>query len=163
MFNVVYLSLGSNIGDRYQNLQDSLELLEEHRAIQIRQSSSVYETLPVGYTDQPLFLNMVTEIGTLLTPEELLQVLQEIELKCGRIRDIRWGPRTIDLDILLYNSINMQKEHLIIPHPRMKERAFVLEPLAEIAPELIIPGESKSVSQLVRSSKGVGVHKWMSK
>lgn len=101
--------------------------------------SSIYETAPVGYTDQADFLNVVISVATELDAHELLEACQGIEHELGRVRDIRWGPRTVDIDILLYNNDNIETESLIVPHPRMHERAFVLIPLLEIAPAVVHP------------------------
>lgn len=141
--NRAYLSLGSNMGDRMDLLQKAVRLLHEHEAVGVEAVSSIYETDPVGLIDQPAFLNIVVEITTSLTPEGLLQICREIEESLDRVRVIRWGPRTIDLDILLYNHDNIETETLTVPHPRMQERAFVLVPLAEIAPDIAtgtVPG-----------------------
>ncbi|WP_010531193.1 2-amino-4-hydroxy-6-hydroxymethyldihydropteridine diphosphokinase [Lentibacillus jeotgali] len=134
----IYLALGSNIEPREKYLTRALEALNAHRQITIIKKSSIYQTDPVGYTDQAEFLNMVIELDTSLLPMELLDVCQAIEKQLGRRREIRFGPRTIDLDILMYNQENRETERLILPHPRMLERAFVLIPLGEIAPELTI-------------------------
>ncbi|ARF14205.1 2-amino-4-hydroxy-6-hydroxymethyldihydropteridine diphosphokinase [Sporosarcina ureae] len=130
--NNAYLSLGSNIGDRLEHLQHAVQLLNEHSSINVLQVSSVYETEPVGLTEQAKFLNVVVRLETTLEATELLSACQSIENKLGRMRKIRWGPRTVDLDILLYNEEHIQLENLIIPHLRMQERAFVLVPLVEI-------------------------------
>lgn len=135
--NRAYIGLGSNLGDREQYLLHALERIEKNPKITITKVSSIYETFPVGITEQPLFLNMVIEIETSYTPIDLLNVLQKIEAEHGRRREIKWGPRTLDLDILLYNQENMKSERLIIPHPRMQERGFVLIPLHEINPTLV--------------------------
>lgn len=134
--NTAYISIGSNIGDRLHHLKESVRILHSHERIEVAKVSSIYETAPVGYTDQADFLNLVVGIGTSLNPFELLAACQEIENVLGRVRDIRWGPRTVDLDILLYNKDNIEAENLLVPHPRMGERAFVLVPLLEIAPEI---------------------------
>ncbi len=136
MDNVAFLSLGTNIGDRLQYLHGAVQALWEHPNITVEDISSIYETEPVGYLDQANFLNAVLKISTSLSPHELLDVTQGIELQLGRKREIKWGPRTIDLDILLYNDENMETEKLIIPHPRMYERAFVLIPLKELGVEV---------------------------
>lgn len=144
--NSAFIALGSNIEPREEYLRIALEsLAEDSSFIYIRKKSSVYETAPVGYTDQSDFLNMVIEIDTSLSSFDLLQFCQKVERKLGRDRTIRFGPRTIDLDILMYNQENSELESLIIPHPRMHERAFVLIPLDEIAPDLIIPTWGKRV------------------
>ena len=125
----------------------------------MRQVSSIYETDPVGYVDQDAFLNIVVELETSLTPHELLKKCNEIEAELGRTREIHWGPRTVDLDILLYNEENMKTENLIIPHPRMTERGFVLIPLVEINPDLIEPRTNRSFMEFAHSLKE-GVHLW---
>ena len=127
-----YLSAGSNLGDRKQNLTYALASLEKQTTI--RQVSSFFETEPVGYGNQPWFLNLAIEIETCLTPPELLNLCQEIEKSCGRIRTFPNAPRTLDLDILLFEDRVMNDKDLILPHPRLPERRFVLEPLAQIAP-----------------------------
>ena len=129
-----YVSLGSNVGDRLGFLRRAVAMLGEHEAIEVLRTSSVYETDPVGYVDQPPFLNAVAEIETSLSPHELLDACQAIEAALGRVRTVRWGPRTIDLDIALIDDLAIDDERLTVPHPRMAERAFVLVPLAEIAP-----------------------------
>ncbi|GGN63392.1 MULTISPECIES: 2-amino-4-hydroxy-6-hydroxymethyldihydropteridine diphosphokinase [Oceanobacillus] len=145
--NKVYIALGTNIEPRDFYLSEALNLLEAHESIAIQQRSSIYETEPVGYLDQADFLNMVIEIQTLLEPIELLDTTQGIEEKLGRTRDIRFGPRTIDLDILLYNQENSTVDRLTLPHPRMSERAFVLVPLAEIAGDVILPDTGNTVRE----------------
>lgn len=138
-----YIALGSNIGDKERNLTAALKLLKEVKdKIQITGISNIYETEPVGYIGQDNFLNMVCRIYTSLKPLELLFVLQEIEIKLGRKRDIRWGPRTLDLDLLLYDNINICSERLTVPHPRMFERAFVLVPLRDVFPFEQITGRT---------------------
>ncbi|CDQ21803.1 2-amino-4-hydroxy-6-hydroxymethyldihydropteridine diphosphokinase [Halobacillus karajensis] len=137
--NEAYIALGSNITPRENFLKDAIILLKEHKEINIEQKSAVYETAPVGYTEQNDFLNMVIRINTGLSPSELLQYCQEIERVLGRKRLVKWGPRTIDLDILLYNNENMNAEHLTIPHPHMHERAFVMVPLADLDPKTYLP------------------------
>ncbi|MEK4254080.1 2-amino-4-hydroxy-6-hydroxymethyldihydropteridine diphosphokinase [Ureibacillus sp. FSL K6-2830] len=133
MVNDVYLSLGTNLGDRENNLKSAIDLLQRKEGIRIKKISPIYETAPVGYVDQPSFLNIAIYAQTILSPIELLQTCQLIENDLGRVRNIRWGPRIIDLDILLFNNDNIESENLIIPHPRMFERAFVLVPLLDIA------------------------------
>ena len=143
--NKVYIALGTNIEPRDMHLSEALNLLEAHESIAIQKRSSIYQTAPVGYLEQEDFLNMVIEMQTLLEPIDLLNYCQEIETKLGRKREIRFGPRTIDLDILLYNEENSTGDRLVLPHQRMHERAFVLVPLAELAPEVILPNTKKSV------------------
>jgi 2-amino-4-hydroxy-6-hydroxymethyldihydropteridine diphosphokinase len=147
MNNIAYISLGTNMGEREGNLSRALKLLKHDNKIDLMNISSIYETDPVGYIDQPAFLNLVAKIHTTYSPLELLTKLQQIEAELGRIRDVRWGPRTIDLDILLYNQENIQVESLIVPHPRMLERGFVLIPLYELNPHIKIPGNMQSLEQ----------------
>lgn len=147
--NKAYVALGTNIEPRNVHLTSALGLLVSNGPVSVVKRSSIYETAPVGYTDQADFLNMVIEVETSLSSIELLNYCQSIELQLGRKRDIRFGPRTIDLDILLYNQENSTMERLIIPHPRMHERAFVLIPLYEIAPDALIPGFNKRVADFI--------------
>ena len=137
-----YLSLGSNMGSKVENLKNALVILEENTSINNIKVSSFYETKPVGYLDQDVFINIAVEIETLLSSYELLDICHDIEEKLKRKRLIRWGPRIIDVDILLYADIVSSDEKLIIPHPRMLERAFVIVPLFEINKDLIIDGNS---------------------
>lgn len=137
--NQAFLGLGTNMGDRYRNLLDAMNHLKTHPEIDVVQTSSIYETDPVGFTEQDPFLNMVIEVKTSLTPIDLLNVCLQVERSLGRKRIIRWGPRIIDLDILLYNQENIESEKLFVPHPRMHERAFVLIPLLEISPNEKLP------------------------
>lgn len=148
-----FIALGTNIEPREAHLKEALKLLDQHKAVSIKSKSSIYETTPVGYIDQENFLNMVIKINTTLAPVDLLDVCQEVEGQLGRVRKFRNGPRTIDLDILVYGDENIQTERLTIPHPRMNERAFVLVPLAEIAPNLLISTNDpqRSVKELVKS------------
>jgi 2-amino-4-hydroxy-6-hydroxymethyldihydropteridine diphosphokinase len=147
---LVYVSLGSNLGDRAATIRAALEGIDALDDVQLLRVSSLRETDPVGYEDQPRFLNGVAELETTLAPLELLDRLLETERELGRTRDgPRFGPRTIDLDLLLYDDLVLDHPRLRIPHPRMTERAFVLEPLAELAPELLVPGEGR-VSDLAR-------------
>jgi len=139
MINTAYLSLGSNLGNRKEFLKDALKALVSYPEIELTNASSIYETDPVGYSDQGNFLNMVVQVQTSLSAEQLLEICLQTEKELGRIRDIRWGPRTVDLDILLFNNENIKSEKLIIPHPRMHERAFVLVPLLEIDPAVQLP------------------------
>ncbi|THE11489.1 2-amino-4-hydroxy-6-hydroxymethyldihydropteridine diphosphokinase [Bacillus timonensis] len=160
MNNTAYIALGTNIGERTEYLRFALKAIQD-QGIMINDYSSIYETDPVGYEDQGLFLNMVLKVKTDLPPFELLWVLQKIELESGRERKIRWGPRTLDLDILLYNHEKIETEHLIVPHPRMTERAFVLVPLAEIDQNLQIPAVTKPISLLLNELQDrEGVRIW---
>jgi len=143
----VYLALGSNLGDRRANLAEALKQLQSH--VTLEALSAVYETEPAYVADQPNFYNMVLRGTTTLSPQALLRRLKSIEQDLGRQQTVRYGPRPIDVDILLYGEMQLDTPDLVIPHPRMTERAFVLIPLAEIAPDLIIPGQWKSVKRLV--------------
>ena len=145
-----YLSLGSNVGDRLENLRQACRGLES-AAIRLRLLSSVYETEPVDYVEQDWFLNCVVEIETDLTATQLLDRVHEIEAQLGRRRERPKGPRTVDIDILLYGDAAMRSEQLVLPHPRMLERRFVLEPLLEIAPSLRLPPSGQTVEQIVRN------------
>jgi 2-amino-4-hydroxy-6-hydroxymethyldihydropteridine diphosphokinase len=148
MIHDVYIALGSNIGDRHKHLENAIELLKTDEQIHLVERSSIYETEPVGYVDQQSFLNMVVHIKTTFSAWELLDVTQSIEHNCGRERDIRWGPRTIDLDILLFDQENMMMENLSIPHPRMWERAFVIVPLKEIHPNLYAKHLGQTIQEI---------------
>lgn len=162
--NKAYIALGTNIEPRFDFLNRAIGLLAAHPDISILQKSSIYETEPVGYLEQANFLNMVLEVNTTLASLELLDVCQGIENELGRKRNIRFGPRTIDLDILLFNNENRTTEQLMIPHPRMHERAFVLTPLADVAPNKIIPTRNESVVNLLEKlpeKEKDGVIKWM--
>ncbi len=143
-----YLSLGSNLGDRRRYLREALRLLESPQ-LEVSRVSSVYETEAVGATRQPLFLNLVAEIRTLLYPLQLLRRTSSIETRLGRRRLAALAPRTIDIDILLYENVVMSTPRLTIPHPRMAERRFVLEPLAELAPGLLHPVLQSSIRDLL--------------
>lgn len=138
---MIYIALGANIGERAAQLSDAIAEMGK-MGVTVTKQSSVYETAPVGYTDQPSFYNMVVEVETHQSVTDLLNTLQQIERQLGRERLFKNGPRTIDLDILYYNGEDIQSEHLTVPHPRMQERAFVLAPLAEIAPELVVRGRT---------------------
>lgn len=143
-----YLGLGSNIGDTRYNLDKAVELLNNHKDIEVRKVSSYYETAPVGYTDQEWFLNIVIEIGTGLDPYELLKVCNNVEAELKRERIIRWGPRTIDVDVLLYDGFISVDPELTVPHPRMTERAFVILPLMEINDKINIADKDiKSIAK----------------
>ena len=142
--NKAYLGLGTNIGDREGYLRQACEILQKHTQINILKISKVYETKAWGYTEQDDFFNICVEIETTLCPLELLEVCHLIEEKLNRVRVIRWGPRNIDVDILFFNNIISENESLTLPHPRIKERAFVLIPLMDLNESLII--NDKSIS-----------------
>lgn len=143
-----YLSLGSNMGDRLKYLTQAVKKLNEHPDVKITKLSAVYETAAWGLESQDDFYNSAIGIKTSLSPHELLDICQNIERKLQRTRQIHWGPRTIDIDILLYGTVDIQEDQLIVPHPYMLERAFVMIPLYEIAPHLAINGVE--IAELVK-------------
>lgn len=143
-----YIGLGSNLGDKESHLNRAVEMLEKTPGVRVTKVSAYYNTAPVGYTEQPDFLNAVAEIETSLTAYELLGICGGIEKTLKRERIVHWGPRTIDLDILLFGNLVLNDALLTIPHPRMLEREFVLKPLNEIVPEMIHPVCSKSIRAL---------------
>jgi len=149
MKNQAYIALGSNMGDRERYLIEAIKKIHQQSNIEVVNISSIYETDPVGYTDQDQFLNMVIYVNTDLTAFQLLSTLQEIERQLNRKREIKWGPRTLDLDILLFNHENIEAEQLIVPHPRMHERAFVLIPLYELNQEVSIPNVDESILTII--------------
>ncbi|MBI3934748.1 MAG: 2-amino-4-hydroxy-6-hydroxymethyldihydropteridine diphosphokinase [Acidobacteria bacterium] len=144
--HIAYLSLGSNVGDRLENLRQAMQLFCGE-GIALRCTSSIYEAEPVDNTNQDWFFNCVAEVGTTLEPLALLHKLQQIEAQLGRQRTIPKGPRTLDIDILLYGDVVLESEELALPHPRMLQRRFVLEPLREIAPTLRLPRTAKTIGQ----------------
>ena len=144
-----YVGLGANLGDRRATLERALELLGERQGIDVVAVSTFRETDPVGYVDQPRFLNAAAAIETSLRPDVLLGALLDIERELGRTRDgPRYGPRTVDLDLLLVEGVTLAEPGLTLPHPRLHERAFALAPLAELDPALFVPGHG-SVSELL--------------
>jgi 2-amino-4-hydroxy-6-hydroxymethyldihydropteridine diphosphokinase len=146
-----YVSLGSNIDDRLENLKRAIRKIKESDKISIKKVSSVYETQPVGYENQRWFLNLVLEVQTSFDPFPLLEYLLAMEDQMGRKREEKWGPRNIDIDILLYDNRIVDSDRLTIPHPRMHERRFVLVPLAQIASQLLHPLLKKTVEELLES------------
>ena len=138
-----YVALGSNLGDRERTLTDAVDALRAEDGVEVAAVSALIETDPVGYLDQPPFLNGVAALETTLAPRELLDLLLEVERRFGRVREgvPAQGPRTLDLDLLLYGDAELDEPGLRIPHPRMHERAFVLRPLSELDPALRIPGK----------------------
>lgn len=151
-----YVGLGANLGDRRAALQAALRGLAAHPQVRLARVSSLYETAPVGVTDQPEFLNAVAAVETTLAPRPFLDVLLHLENSLGRVRTVRWGPRVIDLDLLLYGAQTVSLPGLDVPHPRLRERAFVLAPLAEVAPDLALPGDGKKVAELAEILSGGG-------
>lgn len=148
MVNTVYIGLGSNQGDKIKNLRDALCAMKSIGDINITRTSSLYLSEPWGKPNQPEFINQVAEIETELSPQDLLIHLQNIEIKMGRRRSEKWGPRLIDLDILLYGREEFNTPELTIPHPYMRERLFVLLPLQEINAELIFPGDGAKIEEV---------------
>lgn len=148
----VYLSLGSNLGDRRANLKEALRLLGE--SLEVASVSLVYDTEPVGVGEQPRFLNLMCCINTDIGPMQLLSLIKGIESSMGRDLSLRNAPRVIDIDIILYGDTIMKSPELIIPHPRMRERAFVLVPFAEIAPEVVHPITGERIDDLATRVEG---------
>lgn len=155
MQHIVYLGLGANIGDRIENLMNALKALPP--LVQLLECSPIYETAPWGFSDQPSFLNQVVEANTELSPGDLLSHLKRIEVRLGRKPTIKYGPRLIDIDILFYDDLTIKTDVLEIPHPLIDERAFVLLPLADIAPEFKHPLLNSSIRQLVAEVDTSGV------
>jgi 2-amino-4-hydroxy-6-hydroxymethyldihydropteridine diphosphokinase len=153
-----FVGLGSNLGDRSATLTRAIELLGEREEIEIVAVSSFHETEPVGYLDQPAFLNAAVAIATTLQPEALLTSLLSVEQELGRTREgPRYGPRTVDLDLLLMEGVIIDEPGLTVPHPRLHERAFALAPLVELDPSLVVPGHGSvgKLLRLVQASEGL--------
>lgn len=148
--SIAYIALGSNLGDKEANLRQALKMLLV-KGLQIRSVSSFFKTEPYGVTDQPEFINAVACVKTDLAPEKLLKLLLDTELEMGRVRLRHWGERNIDLDLLLYDDLIYYSEKLVLPHPDMQNRFFVLQPLSEIAVDKIHPVYKKSIQTLLKS------------
>jgi 2-amino-4-hydroxy-6-hydroxymethyldihydropteridine diphosphokinase len=146
---VAYIGLGANEGDPRRQLQEAMTRLAAAEEIELVKASSFYLNPPLGPPGQPWYVNAVIQVRTRLTPEELLRVLHRVEDDLGRVRQERWGPRTIDLDLLLYNGVVLSGPDLCLPHPEMHKRSFVLMPLAEIAPQAWHPALEKTASELL--------------
>jgi 2-amino-4-hydroxy-6-hydroxymethyldihydropteridine diphosphokinase len=154
----IYLALGSNIGDRFVNLQAAIAALPD--TVTVLAQSPVYETPPWGFIDQPAFLNMALKGETTLGPLELLKQLKILETRLGRLPAVRWGPRLIDIDILFYADLVLDIPGLVIPHPRLQDRAFVLVPLANLDPDLVHPVLCKPVRELLSLVDSTGVKRY---
>lgn len=157
MRRLAYLGIGGNIGDTKSNIEESIELLKASEYIEVTAMSSFYETEPVGYEYQDWFLNVVVEIVTTLEPLDLLKYCQHIENELKRVRVIRWGPRTVDVDILLYEDFKSDSEILTVPHPRMTGRAFAMVPLYEINSDLVI--NDINIKDIIENLKGEDIRK----
>ena len=146
--STAYIGIGSNLGNREGNCEKAISLLTE-KGLTIIKKSSLIETEPWGVEDQPLFINMAVSVKTVLSPDKLLTLIKAIEINMGRNDTVLWGPRVIDMDILFYDDLVIISSDLSVPHPHIKDRDFVLRPLAEIAPDLIHPVLKKSIKELL--------------
>lgn len=147
-WNKVYIAAGSNLGDKEETLKEAIYIIDKRKDCVVTKVSNLYTTDPVGYEDQDQFVNCVFEINTLQTPSELMDTLLEVEKDFKRERIIRWGPRTLDLDIIFYNDIISYDEHILIPHPRAHERQFVMKPMCDINPYYVHPIYRKRVMDI---------------
>jgi 2-amino-4-hydroxy-6-hydroxymethyldihydropteridine diphosphokinase len=157
--HIVYLALGTNLGDRLSNLKQAIAALTPQ--LEVKAKSQVYETPPWGFEDQPKFLNQVIKANTYLDPEPLLKHLKRLEVALGRKESFPNGPRLIDMDILFYDDLVMEKPSLVLPHPRLHERGFVLLPLLEIAPNLVHPVRKQSVREMAEMCNMAGIEKFV--
>lgn len=148
-WHTAYIAMGSNMGNKEDNLNSAIELINSSEVAMVTKTSKFYETKPVGYLEQDTFLNGALEVKTLLTPKRLINFLLDKEKDLKRERIIKWGPRTIDLDVLLYDNLITSDENIIVPHPRMHERLFVLKPLSDIAPYIIHPVLNERIIDLM--------------
>ena len=156
MLRNAYISLGANLGDRERSLRRAIELLGTREGIRVARVSSLRETEPWGTVEQPSFLNAAAELETSLEPRELLDALLAVECGLGRVRaGPRYGPRTIDLDLLVYGDAVVAEPGLVLPHPRLHERRFALEPLAELDPDLVVPGYGPVSALLAALDRGI--------
>lgn len=153
--NRVFLGVGTNLGDRLSNLAVAQKAIAGF--VSIERQSKIYKTAPWGFLDQPYFLNQVWTGFTRSTPPDLLKKIKQLETDLGREPSVQYGPRLIDIDILLYANLVFVSPQLVIPHPHISERAFVLAPLAELAPDLIIPGFKKTVRELLTGQDTIGI------
>ena len=157
--HTVYLALGSNLGDRLANLKEAISSLTPQ--LDVKAKSQVYETPPWGFEDQPKFLNQVVKAKTYLDPEPLLKHLKRLEVALGRKESFPNGPRLIDIDVLFYDDLVLNKPSLIIPHPHLHERGFVLLPMMDIAPDLVHPVHKKTVQELAALVNMEGIEKFV--
>lgn len=158
--SIALIGLGTNLGDRPTNLQSALDQLAHHPSCELLARSSIYQSAPMGPQDQPDFLNMACQLQTSLQPLQLLELCKQLEADLGRLPGERWGPRLIDLDILLFGEQFLQQDELSIPHPGLSERAFVLLPLTELVPGWRVPGCNKTVQQLAASCSSDDISRW---
>jgi len=145
--NKIYLSIGSNVGDRKHYLEESIRLININVG-RVTQKSSVYETAGWGITDQPMFLNQVIELETTRLPQEILRIIQKIEFSLGKRKELKWGPRNIDIDILYYGNEIVNEEDLTVPHPHIQDRRFILEPMNEIASDWEDPAHNMTIKEM---------------